>query len=61
MSPEIWFSAISGVLSADSFVAGGLALCGAFAGGALCGISVAVALLGGLFVKEKLEREGAYG
>ena len=39
----------------------GLALCGAFGGGALCGMSVAVALFDVLLVKEKLEAEGVYG
>lgn len=39
---------------------GGLAMCEALAGGALC-LSVAVALVDDLLVNEKLEREGVYG
>ena len=60
-SPDVRFSATSGALSRGDLVAGGLMLSWGFAGGALCGISVAVALLGCQLVKEKLERGKVYG
>lgn len=55
------FSATSGAVSTGDLVAGGLGLSWVFAGGAPCGISVAVALLGCQLVKEKLERGRVYG
>ena len=52
---------MSGVLIEGGFVVGALALCGSSSPVAPCGIFVAVGLICGFFVSEKLEREVEYG